>query len=383
MFLASATMKILIACGVVRVREAGTAGVALNHAEELRKLGHEVDCWFCGDVMERRRWPARLADLEFAYRLSQRIRRNPSQYDVVNLLAPWGCVYGLSRRLLDGAGLPPYVFTMQGSEERYALIMKPEDRKGRAAHFTWKNRIWHRLFHQTMYDVAISTADFGAVANREGWTHCELKYGHAPGHIWYVPNGTGHEFFQERTFAEGAATRLLFVGTWLDRKGIYYLVDAFATLAARMPGVTLTVAGCGANEERIRADFPAEVRSRVSVVPFVGREAMPAVYASHEILVLPSLIEGMPLTLIEAMASAMPVVTTNTCGMADVIEDGYNGVLVPAANGEELTAGMERVCRSGELRQRLGKAAQETAGRLTWDSIARQMEHILLLAARS
>lgn len=376
-------MKILIATGVPKIREAGTAGLVLQHVEELRKLGHDVDCWFYGDVIEKRRWPARLSDLEFAYHVNRRIRLNPTAYDVVNLLAPWGCVYGLSRKLFPSAELPPYVFTMQGSEERYALVMRAEDRKGRATHFAWRNRVWHRLYHQTLYDISISTADYGAVANREGWTHSELKYGILPGRICYIPNGASPSFFRPRTFADSFARRLLFVGTWLDRKGIYYLVDAFAELASRFPDVTLTVAGCVMEERRIRADFPESVRSRVRVIPFVNREEMPQLYAEHEILVLPSLIEGMPLTLLEAMATAIPVVTTNTCGMADVVEDAFNGLLVPAADGTELAAAIQRLCEAPELRRCLGIAAQETARRYTWGAIARQMEHVLKTAAAS
>lgn len=376
-------MKILIASGVAHTREAGTSGLVLEQAEELRKLGHIVDCWFYEDVVQKPRWPGRLRDLEFAYHLSKRIRNHPGQYDVVNLLAPWGGVYGLSRKLRPSRPLPPYIFTMQGSEERYALVMRAEDRKGRATHFRWKNRVWHRLYHQTMYDLAIATADYGAVACREGWTHSELKYHFLPGRLWYVPNGAAQAFFQTRNYRQGIATRLLFAGTWLDRKGIYYLVDGFAELAPRIPGLTLTVAGCQINEEQIRAFFPEQIRARVSVVPFVSREAMPAIYLEHDILVLPSLIEGMPLTLLEAMATGMPVVTTNTCGMADVVEDGFNGLLVPPANGTALAEATQRLCESADLREKLGRAAQDTARRYTWETIAHRMAAIFELAIHS
>lgn len=376
-------MKILIASGVPCVQEAGTAAVALNHAKELRKLGHEVDCWFFDDVIQTQRWPARFAILEFATAVSRRIRRNPSEFEVVNLLAPWGCVYGLSRKLFPSPALPPYVFTMQGSEERYALAMRFEEQKGRASHFARSNRIWHRLYHQTIYDLSVSTADFGAVANREGWSHSELKYGFPSGRIWYVPNGTTPEFFQERAYSHGNGARVLYVGTWLDRKGIYYLIDAFAALASNLPDLCLTIAGCIIPEEQVKGSFPVEYQGRISVLPFLGRDAMPALYGSHDILVLPSLVEGMPLTLLEAMATAMPVVTTNTCGMADVVEDGFNGLLVPAADGPELAGAIRKLYESPELRRKLGMAAQVTARRYTWESIGRQMERILKLAVQS
>ena len=376
-------MKILIATGVRRVREAGAAGVVLNHSEQLRRIGHEVDCWFFDDVLPAPRWPARLADIEFAFAISKRIRCNPRQYDVVNLHAPWGCVYGLSRKLFSSSALPPYVFTMQGSEERYALAMRWEARKGRASHFSFKNRVWHRLYHQTMYDFSISTADFGVVANREGWIHTELKYGFPFGRIWFVPNGVSPLFFRSRSFANTNASRLLYVGTWLDRKGVFYLIDSFSDLAPRTPGLRLTIAGCLVPEEQVKAGFPVSLHTRISVIPFVRHDAMPDLFASHDIFVFPSLMEGMPLTLLEAMATGMPVVTTNTCGMADLIEDGTNGLLVPAADAPQLSAAVQRLCGSPELCKILGLAAQETARRYTWDSIAGRMERIFQLAVES
>jgi glycosyltransferase involved in cell wall biosynthesis len=374
-------LKILIAIGVLRVKEAGAAGVAIHHAAELQKLGHQVETWFLDDLLPQARWPARFQQLEFAVAISRRIRHNPSAYDVVNLHAPWGCVYGLSRKLFSSAGLPPYVFTMQGSEERYALAMRLEHAKGRASNFAIKNRIWHRLYRQSMYDFSISTADHGAVANREGWILSELKYGHPPGRIWFVPNGTSPEFFQPRNFENTSADRLLYVGTWLDRKGVHYLAESFSALAARLPGVHLTVAGCLISEEEAKSHFPQDLRARITVIPSLSREAMPPLYMSHDIFVFPSLVEGMPLTLLEAMATAMPVVTTNTCGMADVIQDGVNGVLVPAADSVSLAEAVLRLYNVPDFRRALGSAAQESVRSYTWEKVARQLEHVLQLSA--
>lgn len=376
-------MKILIAIGVLRQREAGAAGVVFNHAEQLEKRGHQVDCWFFDDLLPSPRWPSRFRDLEFAAAVSSRIRRQPRQYNVVNVHAPWGCVYGWSRKWFSSAEPPPYVFTMQGSEERFAQAMKLEHRKGRTSNFAWKNRVWHRLYHQNLYDWSISRADFGVVANREGWILSELKYGHPPGRIWYVPNGVSEQFFQSREFANSPANRLLYVGTWLDRKGVRYLADAFATLAARSPEIQLTIAGCIIPEDQVKTYFSPQSRDRISVIPFLARDAMPGLYGSHDIFVFPSLVEGMPLTLLEAMAGGMPIVTTNTCGMADLIDNEVNGLLVPPADAAALGNAIERMRNSPDLRRTLGIRAQDAARSYTWDRIAIQLERVLQLAADS
>lgn len=375
-------MRILIAIGVSRQKEAGAASVVLHHAEELAKRGHQVDCWFLEDVLRERTKRKRFEAWRFAKELSKRIRAQAGQYDILNLHAPWGCAYGAWRKHRDAGG-PPYVLTMQGSEERYVEAMRLEDRKGRAWNFAWKNRLWHKAYHQRMYDQAVETADYGAVANREAWICAELKYKKKPGRFWYVPNGTEERFFIARQYRETTSCELLFVGTWLDRKGVYYLAEAFELVAKKLPGTRLTVAGSSAPADEVKKLFSAEVRECVNVIPFVKREEIAELYAECDIFVFPSLVEGMPLTLLEAMATGMPVVTTNTCGMADVVEDEMNGLLVPPADTERLAFGIERLCRSLELRKRLGQAAQESARRYTWERVVERLEKVFALAAQN
>jgi glycosyltransferase involved in cell wall biosynthesis len=360
--------------------EAGAASVALNNSRELSKRGHTIHCWFLDDVLAHPSKPERFGALIFAIAIARRILRESDQYDVVNLHAPWGCAYGMLHRIFRPKNSPPYVMTMQGSEERYVQAMTLEHRKGRAWQFGWKNRVWHRIYHQTMYDLSIWSADYGTVANREGAALADAHSRSRSGRICYVPNGVEERFFAAREYADKTPLRLLFVGTWLDRKGIYYLADAFNSLARLLPTIDLTVAGCLSPEEDVKKIFAPEVRNRVRVVQFVSRDEMPSLYATHDIFVFPSLVEGMPLTLLEAMAAGMPVVTTNTCGMADLVEDELNGLLVPPANAEALVSAIERLCQSPKLRKHLGENAQQSAREFTWEKAAEQLERVLSLA---
>lgn len=67
----------------------------------------------------------RLEALVFAHRVAKKILKDKQQLDVVNVHAPWGCVYGLWRKFLRPAAAPPYVFTMQGSQEPLLRNTKP------------------------------------------------------------------------------------------------------------------------------------------------------------------------------------------------------------------------------------------------------------------
>jgi glycosyltransferase involved in cell wall biosynthesis len=78
----------------------------------------------------------------------------------------------------------------------------------------------------------------------------------------------------------------------------------------------------------------------------------------------------------------MPVVTTNVCGMADVVEDGVNGLLVPPADAGSFAAAVERLCNSTELRKRLGRKAQQAMSEFTWNRVVDGLEEALRAAAR-
>jgi len=102
---------------------------------------------------------------------------------------------------------------------------------------------------------------------------------------------------------------------------------------------------------------------------------MQELYAAHDIFLFPSLMEGLPSVLLEAMASGMPVVTTETCGMPDVVDNGFNGLLVAPADAPAIEAAVLRLAADPALRQRLGQAAQQSMKRYTWERSAEMLEH--------
>jgi glycosyltransferase involved in cell wall biosynthesis len=110
---------------------------------------------------------------------------------------------------------------------------------------------------------------------------------------------------------------------------------------------------------------------------------MQQVYAEYDIFVFPSLMEGLPSVILESMAAGMAVITTETCGMADVVEDGFNGLLIPPANAEAIEDAILRLAQSPLLRQQLGQAAQESMKRLTWEKSAEKLEKVFEVSLRN
>ncbi|HXY23818.1 MAG TPA: glycosyltransferase family 4 protein [Candidatus Acidoferrum sp.] len=369
-------MRILMISGVPGKAEAGVAGIVYNLAKELRELGHGVEARFFEDLLPEQKWPNRFRTVEFAKRIADYVQERKKEFDIVNIHAPFGFSYGARRRRLGAEAGPPYVMTMHGLEERRNYAMGREAREGRADYFRWKNRVWQRVYHMPTYKRSFTTADQCIVTNREALLFLQLRYGLSPDRVWLIPNGVGPEFFHVRSYSGGLATRLLFVGTWIDHKGIYYLAEAFEKVLRAIPEARLTIAGCQEPEEKVRRCFSAAAQAAIEVWPFVPRAEIPSIYAEHEIFVLPSLMEGMPLVLLEAMASGLPVVTTESCGMTDLVEDGHDGIFTIPGETESLAAAILRLCRDAELRQRVGNAAQEKMRRYTWKQSARRHEKV-------
>ncbi len=373
-------MRILMAACVPKCREGGAAAVAYNLGRELEKLGHGVTYVFAEDLLSDSALPARFRDAYFAVKLAGFIRRNKERFSVVNIHAPAGFAYGPLRRLLPWRGYPPYVMTLHGLEERRVHAMSREARKGRVQQFALKNRLWHRVYHRPRFWLSIKTADGAHCHCRDVWNFLQLRYDLPSEKVAYIPHGVEERFFLQRDYAGRSSLRLLYAGTWLEQRGIFYLREAMKSLVGKIPGLRLTIAGGGSRPEEIKDFIGTGLSGLIRVLPKISAEGMPELYAEHDIFVFPSLMEGLPCVLLEAMAGGMPVVTTETCGMVDVVEHEVNGLLVPPANAEALIEAILRLSESAELRKRLGQAAQETMRRYTWERAARRLEKAFVRA---
>jgi glycosyltransferase involved in cell wall biosynthesis len=97
---------------------------------------------------------------------------------------------------------------------------------------------------------------------------------------------------------------------------------------------------------------------------------MPAVYRQADIFVLPSQNEGMSIALLEAMASGLPVVVTDTGGTAELVQDEVDGYVVPWADVLALTRVLATLVQDEQLRQRMGKESRRVAQQFDWSSVS-------------
>jgi len=160
------------------------------------------------------------------------------------------------------------------------------------------------------------------------------------------------------------------------QKGLSYLLQALSTLRARFPGIYCVIVGDGP----LRSDLES-LAVRLGLedhVRFCGlRRDVPAILQSLDLFVLPSLFEGLPVALLEAMAAGRPVVATRVAGSSEVIEDGVNGRLVPPADAAALAEAMAELLDDPEQAQALARRGQEIVRqRYTIDRVTEAYERL-------
>ena len=168
------------------------------------------------------------------------------------------------------------------------------------------------------------------------------------------------------TQPESADLTILSVGRLVEKKGIKYLIKAFALVAAQMPEVRLEIAGEGPlrrSLERLTAE--CGLAARVSFRGSLTHQAVASLMQSSSVVCQPSVTaadgdaEGLPTVVLEAAATARPLVATRHSGIPEIIVDGQTGFLVAERDVEALADRLLSLLGNVELRKRMGEAGRK------------------------
>ena len=188
----------------------------------------------------------------------------------------------------------------------------------------------------------------------------ELRRDYGIDSIEVVPNGI---LGRDVSPFQAASTTVLFVGRLRTRKAVAVLLEALGLLRKERVAVDLRIVGNGEQEEELRRQCQAlGLEESVDFVGAVARDEMDAHYASAAIFCLPSIYEGFPLAILEAMAGGLPVVSTTVSGIPEAVEDGTTGMLVEPEDARGLAAALGSLLAQPGLRRSMG-----TAGRQRFD----------------
>jgi glycosyltransferase involved in cell wall biosynthesis len=187
-----------------------------------------------------------------------------------------------------------------------------------------------------------------------------LAFGVPPEKIKTIANGidvTVFERAQPLPLLKDEGSIVVGVVARLDlQKGFEYLLRAARELCKMFPGLKIVIAGEGPDRSAIE-EMIEQYGLQSSVVLAGQQSNMPAVYAAMDIFVLPSLNEGLPMTVLEAMAASKPVIATSVGAIPSVIRDGETGLLVAPKDSEGLRNAVASLLNDPGRRKRLGDQA--------------------------
>ena len=281
-----------------------------------------------------------------AYRCIKKLKRI-KKYDLIHAFfgIPCGAIACRFRKEI------PYIVSLRGSDvpgfnERFSfqyIFLKPIIRR------VWRNA------------AAI-------IANSRGLKELALKTDRNA-KIDIIYNGIDVEDFSPGNEREKGDIIILTVARLIKRKGIDDLIRAVPAIVKERQNIKVRIIGEGNMENELKAlAQKLEVSEYVDFLGYVPHSKISYYYASSDIFVLPSKNEGMSNTVLEAMASGLPIITTDTGGTQELI-DG-NGIMVASGAPDVISNAVLNLINDYKLRENMGIKSRKIAENMSWKNVA-------------
>jgi glycosyltransferase involved in cell wall biosynthesis len=248
----------------------------------------------------------------------------------------------------------PVVLHLHGSEMKPFYQSQPAFLKGRIRH-------------------NLEKADHVVVLS-ESWR--EFVGGVAPAaRIAVVPNYVPLPPCPDLSQRKG--NQVLFLGLIGERKGVFDLIPAFAKVRAQFPDAHLTLGGNGEVDRAAALIADLGLQDAITLAGWIDGDAKTELLAKSDIHVLPSHNEGLPMSVLEAMAMHQPVVTTRVGGIPELITDGEDGLLIAAGDQDALAKALCALLGDSTLREKLGSRARDRIESRYSDRVILPMLHAI------
>ncbi len=220
-------------------------------------------------------------------------------------------------------------------------------------------------------NLALAAADLVIVNSRSVGE--ELRARRVPiRQMSIVPNGVDLARFQPHLTGE-EGDYVLFVGRLVPQKGVDTLLRALEVVLRRIPECRLLIVGDGDQALYLkRVSHYLGFPDRVAFLGWQADFALVDLYRRAQVVVVPSNYEPFGMVALEAMACARPVLASDVGGLAEFIQDGVHGYLVPPADHLRLARRMAQLLLDPGRRRRMGEAARSHAENYSWESAAKQ-----------
>jgi glycosyltransferase involved in cell wall biosynthesis len=235
--------------------------------------------------------------------------------------------------------------------------------------------VWfNTLYLKTLGKWTLTRAD-KIICYTDGEKENIEKLGIDPKKISVIHNGVDTTLFVPRASEKIADKKqILWVGRHVPGKGVEYLIEAFSLVQKKIPGTHLVLVGVGpekmAIEDRIRK---LHLQSSVTFIDYLDNTELPGIYKNSDVFVLPSLMEGVPRTILEAMACGVPVVTTNLPHLVGIVDGA--GLVVPPKDPALLSNAILTILEDASLAEKMGRRGRNRIEReYSWeDTVAKTL----------
>lgn len=212
---------------------------------------------------------------------------------------------------------------------------------------------------------------------------------HFPGDYEIIPNGIDTKHFNPAVppvaeFMDGRVN-ILFVGRLEKRKGLDYLLGAYAEVKRKIPEARLIVVGPGTRLRRKYEKYVAQ--NHLEDVVFIGYSdysELPGYYSTADVVCSPAIgRESFGIVLLEAMATGRPLVASDIPGYTSVVTDGIEGILVPPQNTQKLAEALVTLITDKSLRREMGLRGRVKALEYDWGQITQRVMDVYLMVLNS
>jgi glycosyltransferase involved in cell wall biosynthesis len=368
----STTMKILLVVHVPLDPNAGAASVTLKLGEAYKKSGHDVYYYSCDNLPSN--LPRRLTGILFSYYAARHIKKllREIQLDVIHASSGDIWIWGLLSALLKFP--KPLLITQSHGLEHTVHDQILEEVKNGSLKLSWKYPLYNGSVLLWQVKKSFQFSDYCFVLNQYDAKTVQNRMRISAKKVKVFPNGIPDEFiglpFNPFQPESNSLPGIAFIGAYLNRKGIQYGVPALNNLMRRHPHLRVSFLGTGETADRILSDFNKEFWDRITVVPFFNKTELPQLLRSCHILLFPSLSEGFPLALPEAMACGLAPIVTQIPGPTEIIINGVNGLIVSPRDSLQLEQAAEKLINDIDYLQKLSDSAYRTVQSYTWSNIA-------------
>jgi glycosyltransferase involved in cell wall biosynthesis len=340
------------------------------HAEGLRRAGHEVATFFSRDIAERAHpsIPARAPGARAYSALRERyLDERPDVLNVHSMSAP---AWITARRL--GVVNARVVVMSYAADETGIELRRP-----------WDALRWARVALPAR--LTFPFADGIWCVNRQDLEFYASKYRIARRRLRLFPHAVGDAFYAPQPSVTRDPRQVLYVGTWIHRKGVDVLAAALDQVARAVPDARFVLAGTLVGDAQVRAALSPRLADTVRVIDRASDDELALLYRTSALLVVPSRREGLPIGMLEAMACGCPPLAAANSGMLDVIDPGKNGWLETSFDPGRWAARLSELLAAPDELARVSQATRDRAEAFRIDTVANDVAawYESLLAARS